>query len=219
MRPLPLAATAAAAVTLGLMANPARATFVLDTSCGTANCAAGTHFNIDAANKDVSSFSGHVSNSGKTGPLVTATTTGNVDTGAGFANIKPVKAGSLTDLIFTPTDSTLFSDFSFRGQLNRAGFTGAIDVLWTDATGNTGTVSFTVPKAEADFGRLGIVSNDGETLKSVEILAGSGESFKEVKQIEFSFAGAPPPVPAPASLAILGTGLLGFFAFRRRPVR
>ena len=47
-------------------------------------------------------------------------TTGNVNSGSGFANIKPVHGGTLTDLIFTPEDNTAFSDFSFRGQLNAA---------------------------------------------------------------------------------------------------
>src|SRR5436309_1060948 len=45
---------------------------------------------IDKANKDVSSFSGIVG-SNVSGPIVDVTTLGNVDTGSGFSNIKPVK--------------------------------------------------------------------------------------------------------------------------------
>ena len=33
---------------------------------------------------------------------------------------------------FHAADDKLFSDFSFRGQLEPAGYTGAIDVIWTD---------------------------------------------------------------------------------------
>ena len=64
--------------------------------------------------------------------------------------------------------------------------------------------------ARAHHDRLGIVSNDGETLKSVTLVAMDGESFKEVKQVEFSFADATPaPVPEPAALIPLSAGLLG----------
>jgi len=87
-------------------ASVAHATFVIDTSCGQAKCDAGTDFFIDTANSDVSTFGGTVQ-----GNAITVDTTGNVNTGSGFATIKPVKGGTLTDLIFTPSDNTLFSDF------------------------------------------------------------------------------------------------------------
>ncbi len=71
--------------------------------------------------KDVSTFTGTVG--GHAGTDVTVDTIGNIDTGAGFSTIKPIKGGVLTDLIFTPADDTLFSDFSFRGQLAPIGDT------------------------------------------------------------------------------------------------
>ncbi len=145
-------------------------------------------------------------------------TTGNVDTGSGFATITPTKDATLTDLIFTPANDTLFNDFSFRGQLERAGFTGTIDLTWTDSSGTTGMITFTVVGGpDSDFSRLGIVSTDGETVASVEISTPGSESFKEFKQVEFSYAGTPPPpVPAPAGLAVLASGLVGLLAVRRR---
>ena len=113
--------------------NAAHATFVIDRSCGEAKCDAGTDFFIDVANSDVSTFSGKVQ-----GNAITVDTTGNVDTGSGFATIKPVKGGALTDLLFTPSDDTLFSDFSFRGQLEPAGFTGTVDITGQTAVGQVG---------------------------------------------------------------------------------
>lgn len=194
--------------------NAAHATFVIDRSCGEAKCDAGTDFFIDVANSDVSTFGGTVQ-----GNAITVDTTGNVDTGSGFATIKPVKGGALTDLIFTPSDDTLFSDFSFRGQLEPAGFTGTVDVTWTDSSGTSGTLVFPgVAGPNADFARLGIVSNDGETLKSVMISTPGSESFKEFKQVQFSGTGIVPSIPEISTWAMMLVGFagLGFATFQQK---
>jgi hypothetical protein len=197
----------------------AHATFIIDLSCGQSKCAGGTDFFNDApAKHDVSTFTGTVG--GHTGTAVTVTTTGNIDTGAGFSTITPTSGATLTDLIFTPADDTLFTDFSFRGQLNAVGDTGVINVKWTDSLGTTGTLQFTgVPGPDEDFDRLGIVSTD-ETLASVEISTAPGESFKEFKQVQFSAASIPPSIPELSTWAMMlagfaGLGFLGYRAPRR----
>ena len=121
MRHLRIAAFATAVGAALGAASAAHATFVIDTSCGVSQCDAGTKFFIDTANNDVATFGGTVQ-----GNAITVDTTGNVDTGSGFATIKPTSGATLTDLIFTPSDDTLFSDFSFRGQLEPVGFTGMV---------------------------------------------------------------------------------------------
>jgi hypothetical protein len=212
MKHLRIAAFATAVGAALGAASAAHATFVIDTSCGVSQCDAGTKFFIDTANKDVPTFGGTVQ-----GNAITVDTTGNVDTGSGFATIKPTSAATLTDLIFTPSDDTLFSDFSFRGQLEPAGFTGMVDVTWTDSSGTSGTLVFTGVKGpNSDFNRLGIVSNDGETLKSVEISTPGSESFKEFKQVEFSGTGIIPSIPELSTWAMMLTGFagLGFFGYR-----
>ena len=194
----------------------AHATFIIDTSCGEAKCAGGTDFFNDSANHNVSTFTGTVG--GHTGTGVTVDTIGNINSGAGFATIKPVRGGTLTSLTFTPTDDTLFSDFSFRGQLAPVGDTGVINVAWTDSLGVTGILQFTgIPGPDTDFGRLGIVSNDGETLKSVVVTTALGESFDEFKQVQFSAASIPPSVPEASTWAmmLLGFAGLSYAGFRR----
>jgi hypothetical protein len=216
MRTTLLATVAFAA--LGLASMPAHATFVAE-DCSHSKCPAETKFYNDSANKNVSLFTGQVGQ--PTGPSVTVNTIGNVDTGAGYSNIVPTKGGVLTELTFTPADDTLFEDFSFRGQIAVGNSLPAtIDATWTDAQGNTGMVPFSVDVTfPSDFGRLGIISHDGETLKSVVIdLASPG--FKEFKQVDFSFAsdngGGGGSVPEPTTIALLGVGLLGLGLVKRR---
>ena len=152
----------------------AHATFIIDLSCGQSKCDGGTDFKNDSANKDVSTFTGTVG--GHAGTAVTVDTIGNIDTGAGFSTITPIKGGTLTSLTFTPTDDTLFTDFSFRGQLAPVGDTGVINVAWTDSNNLSGTLQFTgIPGPDTDFDRLGIVSTD-ETLKSVEVFTTGGRA-------------------------------------------
>ena len=170
---------AAVGATLGA-SSAAHATFIIDTSCGESKCAGGTDFFNDSANHDVSTFTGTVG--GHTGTAITVTTTGNIDSGAGFSTIKPTSGATLTDLIFTPADDTLFTDFSFRGQLNPVDDTGIINVRWTDSLGTSGTLQFTgVPGPDRDFDRLGIVSTD-ETLKSVEVFTTGGRASTSSKR-------------------------------------
>ena len=197
----------------------AHATFIIDLSCGQSKCAGGTDIFNDSANKDVATFTGTVG--GHAGTAVTVDTIGNIDTGAGFSTIKPTSGATLTSLTFTPTDDTLFTDFSFRGQLAPVGDTGVINVAWTDSNNLSGTLQFTgIPGPDTDFDRLGIVSNDGETLKSVVITTAAGESFDEFKQVQFSAASIPPSIPELSTWVMMlagfaGLGFLGYRAPRR----
>jgi hypothetical protein len=157
----------------------------------------------DKANKNVTSFTGTVGGH-KFGTDVTVTTTGKVNTGAGWANIVPVKSDTLTDLIFTPADPTRFEDFSFRGQITSPGF---VSIRVTDSAGMTFTFVSPFLSKDFDFGRIGVISNDGETIASVEVFTTS-DTFKEIKQVAFSFAGTPPPVPdGGATVMLLGAAL------------
>ena len=193
-------------VLTGALTLSASATFIIDTDPG------GAKLFIDVANKDVSDFKGFVGANNSSAPNVDIHTTGTVTTGSGFANIKPSKDTSLTELIFTPENPDLFADFSFRGQLESdAG--GTVTVMVVDNLGSTQTFTFTGLGANADFARQGIISLDGETIQSVTLMS----DFKEVKQIEFSFA---PGVPDSGStVMLLGVALGAAEMFRRLILR
>ena len=123
------------------------------------------------------------------------------------------KNDTLTDLIFTPADDTAFSDFNFRGQITAPGF---VSIRVTDSDGMTFTFVSPFLSKDFDFGRIGVISNDGETIASVEVFTTS-DTFKEIKQVAFSFAGTPPNnLPdGGATVMLLGTAL-GVLGMARR---
>jgi hypothetical protein len=177
----------------------ASATFIVDPNPG------GEKLFIDVANKNASDFEGFVGANHPSAPHVGIHTTGNVDTGSGFANIKPIGGGLLTQLIFTPQNPNLFTDFSFRGQLE-ADANGTVTVVVQDNQGDPfQTFAFSGLGKNADFARQGIISLDGETIKSITLIS----DFKEVKQIEFSFAQAVPDNGATVMVLGAALGALG----------
>jgi hypothetical protein len=181
----------------------ARATFIVDEAPF-----GGSFLFNDVANNNVSHFEGFVGANNPTAPHVGIDTIGNVDSGSGFANIKPISGGTLTDLIFTPADDTLFSDFSFRGQLTAQGG-GTVTLIVTDSLGNSQTFIFDGLGQNQDFARQGIISLDGETIQSVELIS----DFREVKQIRFSFAAGVPD--GGLTVMLLGAALCGLGIARR----
>ena len=131
-------------------------------------------------NHNVSDFEGFVGANNTSGPHVDIHTTGKVDTGSGFANIKPTNnRTSLTQLIFTPENGNLFSGFSFRGQLDHD-FARTVTVMVQDNQGHAPQTFTFTNLGNGDFERQGIISLDGETIKSVTL----NGHFKEVKQID-----------------------------------
>jgi len=186
------------AVLTAALTLPARATFE-ELPVGTD--AGGVKLWNDVAHHNVTDFETFVGANNSGGHSIHVHTFGPVDSGSGFATIKPVNGGSLTDLIFTPDDPKAFSDFSFRGQLTAFG-DGTVTLIVTDSGGNVQTFTFSGLGQNDDFARRGIISTDGETIKSVELQS----DFKEVKQIEVSFGTGVVP-DGGATVMLLGAAL------------
>jgi hypothetical protein len=156
-------------------------------------------------------FEGFFGVNNSSGPHVRIQTMGNVTTGSGFANIKPVHGTALTQLTFTPEDGNLFSGFSFRGQLNDAAG-GMVMVMVQDNQGNPAQMFMFMGLGSGnDFARQGVFATDGETIQSITLIS----DFKEVKQIELTLAD-PRGVPDGGTTVMLLGAALGSLGMARR---
>jgi hypothetical protein len=208
---------------LGMLAAPAHATFTTE-SCSNGGCPGDLKFYDSHDNHDVTGFVGSVG--AESGGLPdTVDTFVDTNTAAGYATIKETTADTLDELLFTPGNPLAFDDFSFRGQIDRQGFSDALTIIVTGCLDVGGVCQMEAPQtinvttdagAEADFGRLAIHSTDGETIYSVAVETASGAFFKEFKQVDFSLApGVTGPVPEPASWAMMLVGFGGLGATMR----
>jgi hypothetical protein len=204
-----IALATGAALTI-LASAPCYAGFIVDPNPG------GTKLYNDDANSNVSAFTANV---GSGGPTVNVHTTGNSQTGAGFAIIKPTGDSLLTQVVFTPTDPTLFTAFNFRGQIAPTGYTGIIKLTIVDLSDIHFDFTFTgVAGPNSDFASIGVYSPDFDTIKSATIWADTGERFKTVKQIQFTERPetTTTEVPEPLTMSLFAAGLAGMAGLRRR---
>jgi hypothetical protein len=89
---------------------------------------------------------------------------------------------------------------------------GTVTVTVQDNQGNAAqTFTFTGLGGPNDFARQGLISLDGETIQSITL----SSDFKEVKQIEFSFAGNHVVPDSGPTAMLLGAGLAAIVLVRR----
>ena len=132
---------------------------------------------------------------------------------SGNATIKPEGGQTLNSLVFTPSDASVFSAFAFNAQMAVNNF----KLTWVDSTNATGDIDFTGLQLNA-LKDYAIASFDGSTLKSLTLSA-PDDGFKQLKIFELEAASGTAGVPEPSSMALLGLGVAGFGAYRRRKVQ
>lgn len=173
----------------------------------------------------VNAFSGNVGGNNLSFPKVNAVAGAGsnvtVDISSGFATIKPGTKpdtpSPFTSLTFTPVDP-IFEDFLTHFQLANAGSV-TITVLGNNPGDVAESFTFTNLPANSDVGPFGIIATagSGDTIQWVKIETDAGNSFLEVKQVEFSEAVN--PVPEPSSMIIFGIGSLGLMGYGWRKRR
>ena len=210
----------ATVMAFGFMA-PAYATgtgTVLDPFMGVGQCDASGSFCIQSPDdddvkmflendKNTNTFFGSTTGNGSHfTDTIKINTMGYVDTSSGFATIKPIKDGTLTDVTYTPQAPNLFDGFFTRGQLvytdpnpckgkdcpaPAAPPAGATVFMQINGTGPVFAFFEGLPESN-DFASIGI-DEPGENeklaglLSSVHIWVGTPNvSFFEVKQADWS---------------------------------
>jgi hypothetical protein len=185
-------------------ASAAHATFVLDTHADTTN-------EIRAVLDPVSNMNASMTDQGTiqfTNDLgISVNTLSSFSTSA----IRPAYGGGLlTSITLTPVNGAAYSDFSFVAQSSANN--SQITISVQDNQGNAPQeFTFAGPATDFNMHRTGIISTDGETIKSITITDSGG--FKDIKNFDFSLA---VPEPATWSLMFIGVAGIGWQLRRRR---
>jgi len=170
---------------------------------------------LDAAQS--STITGHVGSQTGTPLVMFSSTTDTLDAANGYSGIT-AQDGYINDLTIT-APGYWFDDLIFSVNLT-PNSNNDVSVSATDKSGNT--EAYTGWTGNSDWvngdNRILLLSTGGNLMKSVTIQSQYGFSISagidQLKQTEMS--GLTPAVPLPATIWLLGSGLLGLIGVSRR---
>ena len=193
-----MAALATAAIGLGV-ATPAGAV-TLQLCSGGASCVSGTT-NVNLGSFNAPGALTVTGNVGIGGPQVNFTSTdGLLETNTGAATIFTAAGTNLDQLTFTLVTGA-FTSAEFNLE---QGDPKAFDIILSVSGGGTKTISIANANGSNVFD---IIGGPGETFTSASFVSTGQGGFADFKQLRLVLANGTPPVPEPATWALM---LLGF---------